>query len=95
MILGGKRELTGPACHPPNQSETQVIQLKVKMLISIEGGFLGNPLGCRRGDVLDISEDMAARLIGNGHAQANWKGEPGPPFVVSEPRHRLDGWTRG
>lgn len=55
--------------------------MKIKMLVDIQGTFLGDPNGCYRGQVCDVSEDMAARLIKNGHAQANWRDEPGRAYV--------------
>jgi hypothetical protein len=66
--------------------------VKIKSLISVQGTVMNDPLGVRRGQVVDWPDEIAETWIKSGYAQANWKAEPGPAYV--EQRHLMDGWTR-
>jgi hypothetical protein len=46
--------------------------MKIKWLDSISGTVNGDLKGVKRGQVSDVSEVMAERLIKQGLAQANW-----------------------
>lgn len=54
--------------------------MRVKWLISVAGQTYGRPNGVKRGEVDDLPEADAMRLIESGYAQANWRDEPGPPY---------------
>ena len=68
--------------------------MKIKWLASVSGLTYGDPKGKTRGQVDDLPEAEAQRMINCGMAQANWRDAPGPPFVMNGPRKRLDGWTK-
>jgi hypothetical protein len=36
----------------------------------------------KRGQVLDLPDEMALRMIKQGQVQSNWRDEPGPPYVA-------------
>jgi alkylation response protein AidB-like acyl-CoA dehydrogenase len=58
--------------------------VKVKWLTTVAGQTYGKPNGIKRGEVDDLPDEEARRMIKAGLAQANWKEEPGPPFQPSE-----------
>jgi hypothetical protein len=58
--------------------------VKIEWLDSISGTVHGDPLGKKRGQVDEVSDELGQRLIEQGLAQANWKDEPGPAYQPSE-----------
>jgi hypothetical protein len=72
--------------------------MRIKWLISIAGQCYGKPNGVKRGEVDDLPDSEARRMVASGYAQSNWRDEPGPPFQSSEAtvtrgaRRIWDGW---
>jgi hypothetical protein len=55
--------------------------MKIKMKLDIHGMFHNMPAGVRRGDIVDIDDDNAARYCALGYAQPDLKGELGPAHL--------------
>jgi hypothetical protein len=77
---------------------TSFPQTRVKWLISIGGTTYGRP-NVKRGEVDDLPEAEAQRMINAGMAQPNWRDDPAPPFQQQSAtvktrglREVWDGW---
>jgi hypothetical protein len=76
--------------------------VKVKWLATLTGQVYNDPRGKQRGQVGDIDDELAKKLIAQGLVQTNWQDEPGPPYQPGDHRpgrqlgirRVLEGWTR-
>ena len=72
---------------------------RVKSLVTVLGATYGEPNGIKRGQVVDLSDFEADRMIAAGQAQANWRDDAGPAYAeqsatvqTSGTRRVWDGW---
>ena len=54
--------------------------MRIKWPDSVAGQCYGKPAGIKRGEVDDLPDEEAHRMIKAGLAQADWKAEAGPAY---------------
>lgn len=54
--------------------------MRVRMRLTVQGTFQGNPNGANRGDIVDIADEHVDRYLRLGYCESKLTGELGPGY---------------